>query len=384
MTGEVIDGAAQNALAGGMDDDRTLMMTRRACVAGLVALGAMPVRAASAAPALWVGTYRGEGGAGVVPLRKAGDAWSGGEALAGIRNASFAVGGRGGMRYVLDEQTEGGLGVYDRAFRRLGGGLTQGADPCHLALSPDGRMLAAANYSSGSVAFWALDPATGLPRGAPQSVQHEGRGPDAARQSGPHAHWVGFARDGRTLHSVDLGADAIFAHRLAPDGAQIADTAIAYRAAAGSGPRHLARHPRLPVAYLVAELANSVTVLRTRVDGTFAAQAVVSTLPKGFGGESAAAHIALNAAGTRLYVSNRGHDSVATFAIDAQGALRLLGHADCGGHWPRYFRLLEASGELLVANQRSGDITRLPVGRDGVPTRGAAIVRVPAAAFIGV
>ncbi|MBB5724859.1 6-phosphogluconolactonase [Sphingomonas endophytica] len=365
-----------------MNDDRTLMMTRRGCVGGLLALGALPVRAAVAAPALWVGTYVAEGGAGVVPLRKVGDAWGIGAAVAGIRNASFAVGGARGLRYVLDEQQKGGLGVYDRGFRRVAVSSTLGADPCHAALSPDGGMLAAANYSSGSVALWTLDRATGLPKGPVLALQHKGSGPNKERQAGPHAHWVGFTRDGRTLHSVDLGADAIFAHRLGAGG--VTGTDIAYRAVPGSGPRHLARHPHLPVAYLVAELANTITVLRALPDGRFVAHKVLSTVPAGYRGESYAGHIAMNAAGTRLYVSNRGHDSIATFAIDGRGELRLIGHVASGGHWPRYFRMLEASGEMLVANQRSGDVARLPVGRDGVVGRPTQVVRIPSAVFIGI
>ncbi|MFK3888632.1 lactonase family protein [Sphingomonas sp. NPDC079357] len=364
-----------------MSDDRTLMMTRRACVGGLLALGALPARAAVAAPALWVGTYVAEGGAGVVPLHKVGDAWGTGAAVAGIRNASFAVSGARGLRYVLDEQQKGGLGVYDRGFRRVAVSSTLGADPCHAALSPDGGMLAAANYSSGGVALWTLDRATGLPKGPVLALQHKGSGPNRERQAGPHAHWVGFTPDGRTLHSVDLGADAIFAHRLGPSG--VTNTEIAYRATPGSGPRHLARHPRLPVAYLVAELANTVTVLRALPDGRFVTRKVISTVPAGYRGETFAGHIAMNAAGTRLYVSNRGHDSIATFAIDGAGDLRMIGHVASGGHWPRYFRLLEASGEMLVANQRSGDIARLPVGRDGVVGRPTQVVRIPSAVFIG-
>lgn len=368
-----------------MSNPRSFRLTRRTCLGGGLALGALPIRAyADAAPTTpWVGTYVGEGGAGLVPLRREGAAWRAGAAVAAIRNASFAVRGRTGRRFILDEQRDGGLAVYDPGFARLAQVATLGADPCHVALSPDGAALAVANYSSGSVALWSLDRATGLPDGRAQLVRHEGRGPDAERQAAPHAHWVGFADRGRMLHAVDLGADAIFAHRLAPGASGIADTAIAYRAVPGSGPRHLARHPRLPIAYLVAELANTVTVLRAARDGTFAAQAVVPTLPRGFAGASYAGHIALDAAGTRLYVSNRGHDSVATFAVDARGALTLLGHVGCGGHWPRHLRLFERSGEMLVANQRSGDVARLPLGRDGVPLPPTQVVPVPAAAFVG-
>ncbi|MCI1143118.1 lactonase family protein [Sphingomonas sp. WKB10] len=255
------------------------------------------------------------------------------------------------------------MGVYDASLRQVAMSSTMGADPCHIALSQDGKLLAAANYSSGSVALWTLNPATGLPTGRPAVAQHQGSGPDAKRQAGPHAHWVGFDRSGDILHSVDLGADAVFAHHIDRAAGRIAKTSIAYRAVAGSGPRHLVRHPRLPIAYLVAELANTVTVLRSGADGSFARRAEVSTLPAGFSGTSFAAHIAVNAAGTRLYVSNRGHDSIAVFAIGANGDLRLLQHVGCGGHWPRFFLLMEDRNAMLVANRA--------IGRHRPPAAGA-------------
>lgn len=358
-----------------MDHRPAPLPTRRAVLGGALAAAVMPAGAfAATAPTLYAGTYANEGGAGLVPLRAG---CSMGHAYAAIRNASFGV--RGARhRYLLDEQRDGSVGVYDAAFRRVAVQPTLGADPCHAALSADRALLAVANYSSGSVALWRLD-AKGLPQGRAQLVQHEGSGPNKERQAGPHAHWVGFAPGGRVLHSVDLGADAVFAHRLAR-GAIVA-TDIAYRAAPGSGPRHLARHPRLPVAYLVTELANDVTRLDARADGTFVARGTVSTLPKGFSGASAAAHIAIDAAGRRLYVSNRGHDSIAVFAIARDGTLTPIQHVPSGGHWPRFFLLRRA--EMLVANERSGTIARLTVGADGRLSRARGGCAVPGVVFLG-
>lgn len=289
---------------------------------------------------------------------------------------------RHGLRYLLDEQQKGTMAVYDASLRRLAVSSTMGADPCHIALSNDGRLLAAANYSSGSVVLWKLDPTTGLPTNDPQVAVHHGTGPNIARQAGPHAHWVGFDQSGKILHSVDLGADAVFSHHIDRTAGKIADTTIAYRAVAGSGPRHLVRHPRLPIAYLVAELANTVTILSAAANGSFTRQAQVSTLPTGFHDTSFAAHLALNAAGTRLYVSNRGHDSVAVYAVTPNGDLRLLQHVPCGGHWPRFFKLLEERGEMLVANERSGEIARLPLARDGRLQAAAGINPVRGVIFL--
>lgn len=355
-----------------------LLFSRRALVGTAMALGALPSRLLAQSPVeLIAGTYAGEGGPGLVPLTARSSGWVAGRPLETIRNASFGVRARAnGVRYLLDEQEKGQVGVYDRGLRRLGEFSTLGSDPCHAALSPDGGMLAVANYSSGSVAVWRIDRDTGRPMGEARRVVHTGSGPNRARQTGPHAHWVGFAMGGKLLHAVDLGADAIFAHMLDPRSGAIISTSLAYRAPAGSGPRHLARHPRLPVAYLVSELANTVTILTTRPDGTFAAKGFVSTLPAAFVGTSTAAHLVVNNSGTRLYVSNRGHDSIAVFAIDPDGGLNLIQHVGCGGQGPRLFLLVEERGEMLVANQRSGNVSRLPLGKDGrlgAATYGTAI-----------
>jgi 6-phosphogluconolactonase len=178
---------------------------------------------------------------------------------------------------------------------------------------------------------------------------------------------------------VDLGADAVFAHRVDPASGRVTGSDVAYRATPGSGPRHMAWHPRLPVAYLFAELGNTVTVLRAGADGGFTAGATLSTLPAGFSGASYGAHIAVNRAGTRLYLSNRGHDSIAVFAIAHDGGLSLIQHVSCGGHWPRLFLLREDRGELLVANERSGNVAVLRIladGRLGEPVRGPAVAGV--------
>jgi 6-phosphogluconolactonase len=133
----------------------------------------------------------------------------------------------------------------------------------------------------------------------------------------------------------------------------------------------------------VAELANSVTILGAQGDGSFRQRGVVSTLPAGFTGPSAAGHIALNRKGDRLYVSNRGHNSIAVFAVDRDGGLTLLQHVGCGGDWPRMFLLLEDRGEMLVANQRSGTVASLRIGSDGRLGVGASTgLSVPGLAYL--
>lgn len=362
----------------------TVRPTRRSAILGGAAMFALPaiVRAAPT-DVLVAGTYASEGGKGLYPLTPGGAGWTAGEPIAAVTNASFGVRAqRSGALYLVVEGDRGGLAVLGRGFRSLASSGTQGSGPCHLALNADETALAAANYSSGNVALWRLDAATGLPQGEATTVQHSGTGPNAARQAGPHAHWVGFTRDGRWLHSVDLGADAIFAHGIAAGGAGFGETKIAYRAPSGSGPRHIARHPRLPISYLVSELANSLTMLGAQPDGSFRAIAILPTLPAGFTGASQAAHIAVNAAGTRLYVSNRGHDSIAVFALTADGTPRPMQHVRSGGNWPRFFLLVEHRREMLVCNERSGTIVRLSVDQDGRLAPLPGIVATPGVAFL--
>ncbi|MCR5872545.1 MULTISPECIES: lactonase family protein [unclassified Sphingomonas] len=357
--------------------------SRRAFVAGSLVLASSPAAAVSRKPdRLIAGTYASRKGPGLVPMIATPEGWTAQAPLDAIRNASFGVRAPNGVRYLLEEQTEGKLGIYGAAMQLLGSVSTLGADPCHAALSPDGRTLAIANYSSGSVTLWRLDGKTGLPVGEAQKIAHQGSGPNQRRQTEPHAHWVGFAQGGRVLHAVDLGADAVFAHRVNLATGRVTESTTAYRAAPGSGPRHLAWHPRLPIAYLFAELANTVTLLRADRDGSFTGGETLATLPAGFDGPSSGAHIAVNRAGTRLYLSNRGHDSIAVFAIARDGGPSLLQHVSCGGHWPRLFLLREDRGELLVANERSGNVAVLRVqqnGKLGKPIRG---VEIPGVAFL--
>lgn len=356
------------------------MTTRRELLVGGAATGAMaalPATAAPRHPALIAGTYAREGGGGVYALPPAGQGWRVGTADPALPDTSFGV-SRGERRYLLGETAKGRLRVTDRTGRILSDVASGGDDPCHVALDRTGMRLAIANYSSGTVAVYPLDRG-GLP-GAPTVRQQAGRGPDADRQGGPHAHWVGFAPDGRHLHSVDLGADAVFAYAMT--GAVPSEPRVAWRAPAGSGPRHLARHPRLPVAYVVTELGNQLIALTARPDGSFATRSVESLLPAGFAGESFAAHLAIDRAGRRLYVSNRGHDSIVVFDLGTDGTPRLLQHIASGGHWPRFFLLLEAERLLLVANERSGSVATFRLLPDGRLAATDARLAIPGVVFL--
>lgn len=362
--------------------------TRRAALATIsatIAAGAIPLPAAAAGmPGVIAGTYAREGGKGAYPLTydPARDHWRVEAPVAGIDDASFAVRNRRtGIWYVLREQAAGSVTAYAPGWARRAAAPTDGADPCHAAFDDASGCLAVANYSSGSVAFYRVDPKTGAP-GDPVLFRHTGTGPDHARQEAPHAHWVGFSPNRQWLHAVDLGADTIQAYRFDPGTRSLAAPSLAWKAPAGAGPRHLLWHPKLPLAYVVCELSNVVLMLKATADGRFTTARSISTLPDRHTGASQAAHIAIDRAGRRLYVSNRGHNSIAVFALGDDGTPTLLQHIASGGDWPRFFLLLERERQVLVANERSGMISVFKLDRGGTLVPGDQRLAVPGAVFL--
>ena len=338
-------------------------------------------------PRIAAGTYRGGGGQGLHPLWSDEAAtWRIGDAYAAAPNASFSVySARHGLHYIVDEDAVGRVGVH----RHLAGGWemlasveTGGGAPCHVALNPAETLLAVANYAGGSVSVIRLDPGTGLPDGAVQTHANRGSGPNAERQEGPHAHWVGFSPDGRWLYQTDLGTDEVLAFPFDATGT-LEPPFVAYAAPPGSGPRHLVLHPHIAKrAYLVSEMASTLTTFDRGRDGTFTGPVIRSTLPDAWRGHSIVAHVAINAAGTRLYVSNRGHDSIAVFALDAQGVPTLLEHVATGGEYPRFFLLLEDQGMIVVAHEKSQTVTTLAIDAEGRLAPTGVALGVPGVGYV--
>lgn len=153
-----------------------------------------------------------------------------------------------------------------------------------------------------------------------------------------------------------------------------------FAAPAGSGPRHLVFHPSLPLALFVSELANTLTLLRVDDDQLVAVQ-TISTLPAGFAGKSLAGQMSLNASGDRVYVTNRGHDSIGVFAW-RHGALELLQHVPSGGASPRAFVLLEDEGQLLLANEEGGNLSSFSILADGTLSPPEVKIPLPGAVFL--
>jgi 6-phosphogluconolactonase (cycloisomerase 2 family) len=216
-------------------------------------------------------------------------------------------------------------------------------------VSPDGGQLLVANYASGSVASFVLDP-DGVPSHRVDLVAHSGSGPHPQRQGSPHAHQLVAAGD-RVL-AVDLGADTVFGYPLDPRTGVLGEPEVVATVPPGTGPRHLAL--RDGVAYLVGELAGTVTAFSVGPDGWLELGTVpASVVEGGFGGaeqRNYPSEIAASADGRFLYVANRGPDTIATFALTDKLPV-FVGEVPTGGAWPRHFVLIEQF--LYIANERS-------------------------------
>jgi 6-phosphogluconolactonase (cycloisomerase 2 family) len=237
---------------------------------------------------------------------------------------------------------------------------TGGRNPVHLALDPSGRWLAIANYAGGNVALLSIRP-DGALGPIVDSVALAGEpGPHRTEQPGPHPHHAPFDPSGRFVVVPDKGLDRVFVFRLdAAAGRLAANEPASVKTRAGAGPRHIAFHPAVPVAYVVNELDSTVATYRwDSVAGTLEPLQILPTVPPAYTGDNTGSEIAVAPSGNAVYVSNRGHDSIAAFAVERpSGLLAPHGWEATQGRKPRFFALDPTGRVLHAANEGSDTIT---------------------------
>ncbi|MBB6671528.1 lactonase family protein [Cohnella nanjingensis] len=244
---------------------------------------------------------------------------------------------------------------------------TYGDHPCHLAIDPSGEWLLLVNYTGGSIAVYPID-GDGALGPVSQKLAHAGSSVNAERQEGPHPHAI-YAVPGTDCYLVnDLGTDTVYAYRLdRQQGALLPHRET--KVEPGVGPRHLAIHPTRPIVYVIEELTSAIAVFAFDAsEGSLTHLQTVSTLPDSFAGESTCAEVAVSRDGKYVYGSNRGHDSIASFRVGADGLLEPIGHTPSGGKTPRNFLPLPDGKWLLAANQDSDWVAVLSIDADGYPT----------------
>jgi 6-phosphogluconolactonase len=230
-----------------------------------------------------------------------------------------------------------------------------GSGPTHLAIDKTGRFVLAATYGAGSVALFPILSDGRLGR-ALVVLPHTGHSVDPGRQKEPHAHSVYFAPDNRAAISADLGTDQIYIYRFDAGKGTLAPSDPPYVSVApGSGPRHFAFDSQGRFGYVIQEMASTITAFAyDAAKGELHSIQTVSALPADFKGSSTCAEVFLHPNGRFLYGSNRGDDSIAVFAVDAEkGTLTPIENVSTEGKTPRSFALDPAGRYLIAANQQS-------------------------------
>jgi 6-phosphogluconolactonase len=233
-----------------------------------------------------------------------------------------------------------------------------GADPCYITVDKTGKYVLVANYTGGSVAVFPVL-ADGRLGEASAFVQHTGHGTNPQRQEGPHAHSIDLSPDNRFAIVDDLGLDESLVYRFDSTKGSLTPNDPKFATAdPGAGPRHFALHPNGRFAYRINEMQSTVSVFAyDAAGGVLRPLQTISTLPKDFARPNDDAEIEVHPSGKFLYASNRGHDSVAVFAIDPnQGTLTLIEYAPTKGQSPRSFEIAPGGSLLFAANEKSDNI----------------------------
>jgi 6-phosphogluconolactonase len=259
----------------------------------------------------------------------------------------YAVGEGGGkdggpvVAFALDAKTG--------ALTKLNEDKSGGPGPCHIAVSPKGDFAAVANYTGGSTCVFAVE-ADGKLGKRLGFVQHMGSGKDPGRQEAPHAHNCAFNAAGDHLYTVDLGLDRVKVFHVGAKKGVEEDTDEDVTTPPGTGPRHMAFPPDGKGFYVCGELNSTVNVVK----GGKVVQSL-STLPAPVKGNSTAECI-VAPDGKFVYVSNRGHNSVAIFRVKEDRMLEAAGYVTGDIKTPRNFNIDPSGKWMLIASQDGGKV----------------------------
>ncbi len=285
--------------------------------------------------------------------------------LEGVDNPTYLTLSPNGYNlYVIHEVENGVISAYEfdmseGILRGLNQQNTAGDFPCHVTVSPDGKLAVVANYGSGSVVAYPLDD-DGQLQLASTHIQHTGKSVNPNRQEAPHAHCVIMDAKGQRAFVADLGIDKIMVYDVV-DGKLVAHSAV--DVPAGAGVRHLALHPSGAWLFALNELDSTLMLLAyDPATGVLETQQILSTLPADFSDETTCAALRVHPSGRFVYASNRGHDSIACFAFDADtGMLQVIGHESTQDKTPRDFNIDPSGKWMLVANQDTDTIVTFQI-----------------------
>lgn len=328
----------------------------------------------------YVGTYTGDGSEGIYTCQLD---MSSGElqkmAVArDVQNPSYlAIDAQRDRLYAVNELTkfggQPGGSVSAFAIQGSSGELSlinqrysHGGAPCYLTLGRDGRYLFTVNYLAGNAVVFPINEHGALEEPT-DIISHAGSSLHPQRQDGPHPHSIVLDSTNNYAFVPDLGVDKVMQYRFDPENGRLRANEKPWVAAKpGSGPRHMVFHPNMRLAYVVNELSSTLTAyVYDATRGTLAPLQTISTIPEGQGGLNIAADLHLSPNARFLFCSNRGHDSIASYAVDqATGWLTPVDCSASQGQKPRGFAIDPGGTFLLVANQDSDNIVTFWIDYD--------------------
>lgn len=264
------------------------------------------------------------------------------------KNILFAVaaeGESGGLVSLVKQED----GTYQQQDKQLG----EGAAPCYVAYDAKRDFIYTANYHKGEVAVYKTDHEGNLE--LTDTVQHAGSSVHE-NQNTPHAHYSNLTPDEKYVVACDLGTDEVYTYEVNEQG-KLKEVAR-FKAAPGTGPRHLTFHPTLNIAYLFGELSSDVIVLAYNPEtGEFTEKQTISTIPAEHTGFNGGAAIRVSSDGKFVYASNRGHDSLVIYRTKEDGTLDLVDYVPTEGETPRDFNFDPSEDFVIVGHQDSDNLT---------------------------
>lgn len=245
----------------------------------------------------------------------------------------------------------------DRSLTFIDKYPTNAKSPAHVSVDKTGTFVFAANYQGGVVMVYERNNDGSL--SVLQQLDFPG--------SNPHTHMAKVSPGNNFLYIPDLGNDKIWSFSISHEAKTLTKTEQEFaRTTTGAGPRHMDFHPSLDVAYAINELNSTISVFDFDSEsGALTEKQVISTLPESFTGGNSTADIHVHPNGNFLYGSNRGHNSIVSYAIDgSSGEISMLNHTSTEGEIPRNFAISPVGNILYVANQNSRNITSFDLNEE--------------------
>ncbi|MGY0401816.1 lactonase family protein [Carnobacterium jeotgali] len=281
--------------------------------------------------------------------------------VAKIGNPTYlALSNKKDILYAVSKTEKGGgIAAFkknsDTTFEKISELIEENAaPPCYVAYDADRSLVYTTSYHDGFVSVYKTDTNGSLT--LTDVKQHDGSSVHE-NQEKAHAHYMNLTPDRNYVVACDLGTDKVYTYKVSEDGKL--DLAATYKANPGTGPRHLVFHPNGKFAYLVGELTSEIVVLAyNAADGSFKTVQTVSSIPDTHTTFNSGSAVRVTEDGRFLYSSNRGHNSIAVYAINEHGdSIERIQLIASEGDTPRDFALDPTEQFVVVGHQSSDKLT---------------------------